>query len=412
MSDQKVSINGLLSASEVVLGLILTGKVSSMNFSPEKFSPKYGAALKDIKAGKTKEELYVKYQNLLQPCEFAAKSVGSYADTMDWGMVIDKAYSQDLIATDLGKAQRLIEAGDMEKFDELMRRISATRNSSQRLRSVTADEIADDYVPFMNLGATAWDTHIGGIPTMGMIILGAKTFTGKTTVAISAMEAFLKEYPEREILFVTLEDMAEGWKERARMILGDRAPEFWKRIHVMEFARDVEEIISEAGRFENVGMVLIDYIDLLVKTKDLASYDQIYQAVSQGSKSLAVASKFRSMPIFLLAQFGKGNYQGGVPTQSAILYTGEQYAYQICMLYHADGDFYTDKGDNGYELPIEKGTGYLVFWKVKNGCRPHAAEFPGAIKVPWTPRYGFNLNSDDSTWFALTSETKKIIKKK
>jgi hypothetical protein len=178
----------------------------------------------------------------------------------------------------------------------------------------------------------------------------------------------------------------------------------------MEFASSPDEIIQEAARYENVGLVVCDYIDYLAKHKDLESYEDIYKSFGMGSKSLASTSKFRSMPILLLAQFGKGKYQGGVPTQDALMYTGDQYAYQIVMLYHPAGDFYSDNDENGYTLPNVPGKGYLIFWKVKN-ARPHDPEFPGAIQVPWSGKYGFSL-SQEGTWFSLSSDTKRETKKK
>lgn len=414
MTDPRLPahLSTLLSASETVLGLILTGKQSPTLFNPEKFAPTYGDMLKAIKNGKTKSELlaHPKFGNMVQACEHAAKSVNGLGTDADWVQVVDIAYSSELIRSELEKMGRQIEMGDMEKFDDSLRRVLATRQSTQRLRSVRANEISDSYTPFMKSGSRAWDGHIGGIPTVGVTILGAKTFTGKTTVAISLMDNFLTEYPEREVLFVTLEDMNEGWKHRAKVMFGDRDDEFWSRIHVMEFAKSADEIIEEAGRLENVGLIFVDYIDYLAKESDMNSYVEIYKTLSTGSKSLAVNNKFRSMPIFLLAQFGKTLYKGGVPTQNALPFAGDQYTYQLCLLYHADGDFYSDDEENGYSLPAVKGTGYLVFWKVKNG-RPHDPDFPGAIQVPWTARYGFNLNAEGD-WYSLASETKQKVQKK
>lgn len=409
MNEIKSLENGsLLSNSEIVIGLILNGKQTHTSFSADKLGGKYGGVLQDIKAGKTEAELEVKYGiTLLQSSKFAAQSVNGLGDNLDWVGVIDICHRSEVVQIEIDKAKRMLQGGEIEKASDILRRATTTLSVSQRLRSVTADEISDDYIPFMKLGSPVWDKHIGGIPPIGLVVIAAKTFTGKTTIAISAMNNFLELYKEKEILFVTLEDMTEGWKERARTILGNKSNEFWKRCRIMEFASSPDEIIQEASRHENVGMIVVDYVDYLAKNKDLESYENIYKTLSIGSKSLAVSSKFRSMPIITLAQFGKGAYNGGVPTLNSLMYTGEQYAYQICMLYHPDGDYYADNKDNGYELPSVKHRGYLVFWKVKNGCRPHLDEFPGAIQTNWSSKYGFDLNCDNSKWFSLTSETKR-----
>jgi hypothetical protein len=410
MSDSIVGMN-LLETSETIVGLVLEGKQTATLFNPDMFSGKYSNIMRDLKDGKKKEELVGKHgTTLIQSALHAAHSVNGLGTELDWTEIISKKHKSEIVSQELDKVKRNLANGEIDKASDGLRKSVSTLASAQRMRSVSADEIADDYTPFMKSGSLAWDKHIGGWPTVGVIVLAAKTYTGKTTVAISAMEQFMNEYPEKEVLFVTLEDMAEGWKERAKIMLGSKAKEFWHRVKVMEFASSPDEIIQEAARYENVGLVVCDYIDYLAKHKDLESYEDIYKSFGMGSKSLASTSKFRSMPILLLAQFGKGKYQGGVPTQDALMYTGDQYAYQIVMLYHPAGDFYSDNDENGYTLPNVPGKGYLIFWKVKN-ARPHDPEFPGAIQVPWSGKYGFSL-SQEGTWFSLSSDTKRETKKK
>lgn len=402
----------LLTTSETVIGLILNNVQSPHMFNPDKLSPTYAKVLRDIQSGMTQEELVVKHGNtIIQTSKYAAKSVNGLGTELDWSQVVETSYRNEVLSTELDKAKKYLANGEMDKFGDFLRRANATYQGSQRMRSVLASEIRSDYEPFMKSGSKAWDTHIVGLPTMGTVILAAKTYTGKTTVAVAKMENFMKEYPDREILFVTLEDMAEGWLERARVLLGAKTPEFWSRIHVMEFAKHPNEIIEEAGRYPNLGMIMLDYIDYLVEGKNLEAYEEAYRTLQLGSKSLAVDSKFRSMPIIVLAQFGKTLYKGGVPTLAALPYTGDAGAYQICMLYNPSNDFYADDEENAFELPMVEGKGYLVFWKVKNGFRNHVDAYPGAIQVPWSPKYGFDLNSEGE-WFSLAGNTRREVKKK
>ena len=401
-----------LSVSETTTGLILSGKQTSTGFNPDHFCGDYSKVIRDLQAGKTIEELFAKYgSTIIQPALQAAKSVNGLGTELDWRELISKSYRDETIADALEVAKKQLERGESDKFGETLRRINATHTSSQRLRSVRANEISDEYTPMMKSGSNAIDTHIGGLPTVGVFLLGAKTYTGKTTVAISVMANFLQEYPEKEVLFVSLEDMNEGWKHRAKTILGDkRSEDFWRRCIVMEFAKSMNEIIEEAARYENVGMIIVDFIDYMAPETDLSAFEEIYRTASTGSKSLAAQSKFRSMPVLLLAQFGKTLYKGGVPTTSAVKYTGDQYAYHICMLYNAEGDYYSDDDENAYVLPAQPGYAYLVYWKVKN-ARPHGKDFPGAIKVPWDAKLGYALDNEGE-WFSLANETKRQVQKK
>lgn len=400
-----------LSVSEVTTGLIMAGKQTVTGFNPDQFSGDYSKVLKDIKNGSSTEDLIVKYgSTLIQSAIHAAKSVNGLGTELDWREIISTSYRHETIADALEVAKKQLERGESDKFSETLRRINATHTSSQRLRSVRANEISDEYTPMMKSGSNAIDTHIGGLPTVGVFLLGAKTYTGKTTVAISLTANFLTEYPDKEVLFVSLEDMNEGWKHRAKTILGNRSEDFWRRVIVMEFAKSMNEIIEEAARYENVGMIVVDFIDYMAPETDLSAFEEIYRTASTGSKSLAAQSKFRSMPIILLAQFGKTLYKGGVPTTGAVKYTGDQYSYHICMLYNAEGDYYSDDEENAYTLPAQEGHAYLVYWKVKN-ARPHGKDFPGAIKVPWDAKYGYALDNSGE-WYSLAAETKRQVQKK
>lgn len=414
MTDTKLpaGFTSHLGASETITGLILLGKQNPNLYDSDKFAGDYAKIVRDIKEGKGIEDLILKYQNVtLESARQAGKSVNGLGTEADWVTILNKAYTATVLSEQtIPKFERMIQSGDFDKAGDILRQMSASINSTQRVQSVTADEISEEYVPFMKSGSLAWDYHIGGIPTVGCVILGAKTYTGKTTVAIYMLEKFLQEHPDREVLFVTLEDMAEGWKYRFNEVIGKRPTDFMKRIRVMEFASNPEAIIQEASRHPKVGMIMLDYVDYLANETDLHSYTHIYKTMSLGSKSLAVDREFRSMPIFMLAQFGKGKYQGGVPTPDALMYTGEQYTYQLVFLYHPDGDFYADKGDNAYYLPPDRGYGYLVVWKVKN-ARPHGEDFPGAIRVPWTPKHGYQLDVKGD-WMSLASETKRKVKTK
>lgn len=401
-----------MATCETIVGLILSGKQTPTGYNPDKFFGDYKKIVHDIQAGSSEEELIPKYGTpIIQAAKQAAKSVNGLGTELDWREILDYSYKTESLIDGLETAKKQLERGDRDKFAETLRRLNATYTSAQRLKSVRANEISNEYEPMIKSGSLAIDTHIGGLPNVGVMLLGAKTYTGKTTVAIKLVSAFLEEYPNKEVLFVSLEDMNEGWKHRANILLGKRSDDFWKRIIVMEFAHNMAEVIEEASRYENVGMIVVDFIDFMAPDTDVSAYEEIYRTASMGSKSLASQSKFKSMPVILLAQFGKTLYKGGVPTQSAIKYTGDQYAYHICLLYHAEGDYYSDDEENPYTLPSEPGHAYLVYWKVKN-ARPHDEEgFPGAIKVPWNGKYGYSLDSEGE-WYSLASETKREVKKK
>lgn len=397
-----------LSVSETVAGLIYSGKLTATGFNPDYFTGDYAKAIRDIQAGVSNAELYVKYSSLLDIARQAAGSIKGWED-MDWREILYKSHTNSEIQNLVQLSLKQIERGDTDKFKETLKRVNALSSSSARQRSVRANEIADDYTPFIKSGMRAWDDHIGGLPAVGMVIIAGIWSSGKTTNGITIMDNYLREYPDREVLFVTLEDMNEGWKDRARVMLENRSDDFWERIHVMEFSSNANEILEEGARWEKVGLIVVDYVDYMT-SQDNAAFDEMYQTLSMGAKELAVGREFRNMTIVALAQINKGNYSGGVPTESCLPYSaGHRYTYQLCMMYNSNSDFHADNPDNPYTLPAVPGHEYLVFWKVKNGCRPHLGEFPGAIRLPWTNAKGFSVDNEGE-WVSLSPETKRPVK--
>ena len=201
-----------LSTSEIVTGLLLSGKQTLTAYNPDKFSGQYAKVVSALKGGKSLEELITMFgAPLIQTSQYAAKSVNGLGTDADWASILDQSYRDEVVLQELDKAKKFLSNGETDKAGDILRRATATLNNSQRLRSVTADEISDEYVPLMKSGSRVWDEEIGGFPTVGTTIIGAKTYTGKTTLAILAMNNYLLEYPDREIMFVTLEDMNNGY---------------------------------------------------------------------------------------------------------------------------------------------------------------------------------------------------------
>ena len=408
--------NSHIENSEIVLGLILEGRQPRHGFVPEQFDRAYIKFASDVINGKPLEDLVsIHSSSTVNSCIHAAHSVNGLGELADWRSIIQEGHNNQIASVKLKKLQKNLEQGVPANPDDVRDAFSSLLYS-EKTKAVRAGELMEhDYNPFLRSGSEAIDEHVMGVPNVGTFILGAKTFTGKTTVAIMLAKNFLIAHPEKEVLFITLEDMADGWMDRAKILLGNMSKDFWNRFIILEFARGVEDIIGEVERFPNVGMVILDYIDYLVPEESFEKYAAMYRKLAMAAKELSV-SHGSSMPIVILAQFNR-QYKGGVPQPHHLYYTGEAGAWMICMLYNPSNDWYSEQsgGDNKrgkkdeepkYHLPAVPGKGYLIFWKVKAGFRLKGAdEFPGAVQVTWTPKYGFDLN-DKGSWMSLAKETR------
>lgn len=402
--------NDWISNSTLVTGLILDDRQSDIPFNPEWFVEPYNKIIADKKKGKTIEELITSYgtQNI-QSALTAAHSVNGLGTSADWLSILQESFRLEQNGVKLEKIAKNMRRGLPPKMEDL-RGVVGELDGAISSKAMRGDAIVEEYEPYIPSGANAIDTHMVGLPTVGTYIIGAKTFTGKTTVAITLAAKFLLKHPEKEILFVCLEDMAAGWKNRAKILLGET---LWKRLAsrfiVLEAAGSVEDIIAEASKYPNVGHIILDYIDYLVGDASFEAYNSAYLKLAKASKSLAAISPHKSMPIGILAQFSKGQYKGGVPQPKHIMYTGDAGAYQIYMLYNPNNDWYGEDGETDargkkkepeFVLPAQPNRAYIVCWKSKAGFRNHVNDFPGAISVPWSAKFGFDLD-DPGEWVSL-----------
>lgn len=399
-------MDNLITTAEKVIGLILEGRKTSTGFNPEWFPVPYNKIFTDITKGKTKEELVIIHgDGLINPALHAAHSLNGLGDS-DWVNIMKSKWLAETNGKMLERIGRDAQNGVQIPADKL-RAIVETVCIGEKSHAIRADEIdIENYNPFNPSGSNAIDKHLVGMPKVGTIILGAKTFAGKTTVAIKFAANYLDSHPTKDVHFITLEDMAQGWRDRAEVILGKRPKEFWHRFIIQEFAGNVGEILAESSRYPDLGLVIVDYVDYLAVDQSLDAYANIYRSLAMGAKSLAV-SHGGEMTVVVLAQFSRTNYNGGVPTPRAINYTGEAGAWMILMLYNPSKDWEIGKKDkngkdeNPYVLPAVDGKAYIIAWKVKAGYRNHPDEFPGAIQVGWSGAKGYDLDCDGK-WFSLS----------
>ncbi|HKZ39469.1 MAG TPA: DnaB-like helicase C-terminal domain-containing protein, partial [Candidatus Hodarchaeales archaeon] len=165
-------------------------------------------------------------------------------------------------------------------------------------------------------------------------------------------------------------------------------------IKVCEKVLTVPEIIARAAKIENLGLIGIDFADLLV------SGEVTEPAMAVIYKSLAAAAKQLNVPIILLSQFSR-NYQGGIPRPYHIRYTSlaEALSWMIIALYSPTLDYFANekrKGDP--ELPIIPGKAYMIAWKCRGGFRVHGG--PGAVQLRWDG--GLSWGNTEGNWFDLT----------
>jgi len=379
-------------ASEIVGGLVLTAKISKNSVTPNLFFPPYDEVVKYIKEGKTVEDIILEVGiTPVQASLDAVKSVNGLSK-QNWVKILETSAQEYDAGVKLEKFARKLQQGDKVDWAGITS-ISKRAQLGTGGDFVPLSEIESGEVPFKLTGTKFIDEHLGGFPEVGQVIIAAAPGTGKTTLLAGIAAAWAKKWAKENVAIFTLEMIRKELAMRFREV--NKLPlEVEQRILVNDNPVTPEEVISKASTIENLGIVFIDFADLLIAGEtNESSMAHIYRTFMLGAKALGC-------PIVLLSQLNR-TYTGGIPRPNAIRYTGlaEALAWMILMLYNPANDYFASE-DCEDILPVVEGRAYVLAWKVRGGFRKHVNDAPGAIQVQYKGDKGWNIEYPGK-WFSL-----------
>lgn len=323
----------------------------------------------------------------------AAETVNGTSKLADWIAMLERTRNNYLAGEQLEKmSHRLLqgETVDWSKISAYAQKAQAGIGSGfTPLSKVTAMEI-----PFKLTGFTAIDEHFGGLPAVGQILVGASPGQGKTTFMLELVACWIKKYTEEYAIIFTLEMLKEELKMRLKEVYSLTEEEL-DRILVEDMPMTPEETVSKIATVEHVGLVCVDFADLLIQGETTESaMAHIYRTYMLGAKAMRV-------PIVVLCQFSR-NYQGGIPRPHHIRWTSlaEALAWGIIMLYNPNTNWFASEDDDDDTLPTIKNHAYIIGWKFRGGFRVHAEDSPGAILVKFIGKFGWDYQNKGK-WYPI-----------
>ena len=177
---------------------------------------------------------------------------------------------------------------------------------------------SDSAVPGLSTGLRDLDRAISGLNKSDLILLAARPGMGKTSMALNILlEAGKKS--GKNVAFFSLEMSRE--QLALRLISGKLTEEDWEKVAVAadslnkskiliddDSSVTVADILAKCRRVENLGLVVIDYLQLMQsaggKTR---SGDNRQQIVSDISRSLKLMAKELNVPVLCLSQLSRAN---------------------------------------------------------------------------------------------------------
>ena len=338
-----------------------------------------------------------------------AANVGQYA-----GIVRDRAMLRNL-AVAAGDIRETVFAGvgtPAEILESAEKKIYALRNGNagetlQHIGVVLVnvfdrlDELSrsDSAFPGLSTGLHDLDRKINGLNKSDLLLIAARPGMGKTSLALNiALDVAKKS--AKTVAFFSLEMSREqlamrllsndSFVDNQKLLTGRLTEEEWTKISIASSALSqtdirvddnpsisVAEMNAKCRRLDNLGLVLIDYLQLMTSAGNGQTSNNAnrVQVVSDISRALKIMAKELNVPVICLSQLSRANESrtDKRPMLSDLRESGaiEQDADEVLFIYR--DDYYHP------DTP-EKNVAEVIVAKNRHGET-------GTVKLQWLPQF-------------------------
>ena len=338
-----------------------------------------------------------------------AANVGQYA-----GIVRDRAMLRNL-AVAAGDIRETVFAGvgtPAEILESAEKKIYALRNgnageSLQHIGVVLVDVFdrldelsrSDSAFPGLSTGLHDLDKKINGLNKSDLLLIAARPGMGKTSLALNIALDVAKKSAKTVAFFsleMSREQLAmrllsnESFVDNQKLLTGRLTEEEWTKISIASSALSqtdirvddnpsisVAEMNAKCRRLPNLGLVLIDYLQLMTSagTGQTSNNANRVQVVSDISRALKIMAKELNVPVICLSQLSRANESrtDKRPMLSDLRESGaiEQDADEVLFIYR--DDYYHP------DTP-EKNVAEVIVAKNRHGET-------GTVKLQWLPQF-------------------------
>ena len=282
-----------------------------------------------------------------------------------------------MVANNEGTSAEVLEAAEQ--------RIYAIRQgkSAQGLHHITSvmhevyDRLAelassDSAVPGLSTGLPDVDTVISGLNKSDLILLAARPGMGKTSLALNIL-LYAGKHSGKACVFFSLEMSREqlamrllsneSFVDNKKLTTGSLTDEDWEKVALAASALNhaniliddnpslsVADMNAKCRRVENLGLVVIDYLQLMTSAGGKQNYsgESRQQVVSDISRALKIMAKELNVPVICLSQLSRANEnrENKRPRLSDLRESGaiEQDADLVMFIYR--DDYYNQDTEN------------------------------------------------------------------
>lgn len=256
---------------------------------------------------------------------------------------------------------------------------------------------SDSDIPGLSTGLRDLDKKINGLNRSDLLLIAARPAMGKTSFALNIALSVAKKYRSTVAFFsleMSREQLAmrllagESFVDSQKMATGKLDNEEWQRLGAASAVLSqtdirvddnpsitVAEMNAKLRRVENLGLVVIDYLQLMTGSGYGKQAENRVNVVSDISRSLKIMAKELNVPVVCLSQLSRANEsrQDKRPMLSDLRESGaiEQDADEVLFLYR--DDYYNPNSE-------EKNVAECIVSKNRHGET-------GTVKLQWLPQY-------------------------
>ena len=256
---------------------------------------------------------------------------------------------------------------------------------------------SDSMIPGLSTGLRDLDMKINGLNKSDLLLIAARPAMGKTSFALNIGLNVAKKY-NSTVAFFSLEMSreqlvmrllsGESFVDSQKMATGKLSEDEWEKLCMASAALTqtdirvddnpsitVAEMNAKLRRVENLGLVIIDYLQLMTGSGYGRASENRVQVVGEISRSLKIMAKELNVPVICLSQLSRAveSRQDKRPIMSDLRESGaiEQDADAILFLYR--DDYYNPNTE-------EKNVAECIVSKNRHGET-------GTVKLQWLPQY-------------------------
>ena len=260
-------------------------------------------------------------------------------------IVLDKSLMRQVAAA-AGSITAMVQEGNGDAGDMLEsaeQKVYAIRRGRSAQNMVTVSMVLQDVMnhlaeltasggktlPGLSTGLSAVDAKINGLNKSDLLLIAARPGMGKTSLALNVALNVAKS-TDKTVAFFSLEMSREqlatrllsneSFVDNQKLTTGKLDEEDWGKLSLASSALSqtdirvddnpaitVAEMNAKCRRLDNLGLVVIDYLQLMTAAAPGKSGENRVTVVSEISRALKIMAKELNVPVICLSQLSRAN---------------------------------------------------------------------------------------------------------